>query len=64
VEFGMAVTLCTYVVTKVKSFKSVGGHQHVNIAYARATVQMDDRQKQGSVPSLVLGVSALPLMFN
>src|ERR1700730_12810464 len=31
VEFGIAATLCTDVVTKVKSFKSVRGHQHVNI---------------------------------
>jgi hypothetical protein len=60
----MAATLCTDVAIKVKSFKSVGGLQHVNIAYARATIQMDNRQKQGSVRSLVLGVSALPLMFD
>jgi len=41
---------------QVKSFKSVRGQQHVDIADVRATVQTGDRQKQRSVPSLVLGV--------
>jgi hypothetical protein len=35
VEFGMAATLCTGVVTKMEFFNSDGGHQHVNIADAR-----------------------------